>query len=112
MLELDLITELDKKSKALDTSVKQLRKSAYDYAKARHDYRVAIATETLKMRDAGMKVTVISDVVRGMPSIAKLGMDEIVTKAIYEANIESIQAIKLQIRLLDAQLEREFHSGG
>lgn len=111
-MELDLINTLTQKSNALDKAIKQLRKSAYDYAKARHDYRVAIATETLKLRDSGMKVTVISDIVRGLPTIAKLGMDEVIAKGIYEANIESIQGLKLQIRLLDAQIQREWNASG
>lgn len=111
-MELDLINTLNDKSQALDVAIKQLRKSAYDYALARYNYRVAITQETLKLRDAGVKVTIISDTVRGTPSIAKLGMQEIIAKSIYEANQEAIQALKLQIRLLDAQIDREFHSGG
>lgn len=111
-MDYDLINMLTQKSKELDISIKQLRKSAYDYAKARADYRIAIAKETIKLRDEGKKVTVIADVVRGMPSIAELGMQEIIKEGIYKANQESIQAIKLQIRLLDAQIDREWKFSG
>lgn len=108
----NLYNQLMQKSKELDISVKELRTSAYNYAKAYTDYRIAVAEETLILRDKKTPVTVTSDLVRGMPKVAKLKFDEILTEGIYKANQESIQAIKLQIRLLDAQLEREWGIAG
>lgn len=111
-MEFDLVNKIMQKSQELDVAVKQIRQSAYDYAKARHDYRIRIATETMRLKDNGYKVTCISDLVRGNPEVAKLGMQEIITEGVYKANMESIQAIKLQIRLLDAQLTREWGIAG
>jgi hypothetical protein len=111
-MDYDLFNTLQAKSKELDVSVKQLRKSGYDYAQAYTNYRIAVAEETIKLRDKKTPVTITSDLVRGMPSVAKLKAEEIIKEAIYKANQESIQAIKLQIRLLDAQLEREWSIAG
>ena len=111
-MEYDLFNILQQKSKDLDTAVRQLRTSAKNYAQAYYDYRIAVAEETIKEREKGTAVTLISDKVRGMPRVAKLKFNETFQEGIYKANQESIQAIKLQIRLLDAQLEREWSIAG
>lgn len=111
-MEFDLFNTLQQKSKELDTAVRQLRTSAYNYAKAYTEYRIAIAEETIKERDKKTPVTVTSDLVRGLPRVAKLKFEEILQEGIYKANQESIQAIKLQIRLLDAQMQREYPISG
>ena len=48
-MDYDLFNTLQAKSKELDVSVKQLRKSGYDYAQAYTNYRIAVAEETIKL---------------------------------------------------------------
>ena len=111
-MENDLISEIMNRSKQLDISIRQLRKSAEDYATAYTDYRIALAKELISLKEEGYAITLAGDIARGKPSIAKLKFDEITKEAVYKANQEAIQAIKLQIRLLDSQISREWHSGG
>lgn len=108
---IDLINELDARQKQLDIAVKTLRKSGEEYASAYRDYRVALAKELLKLKDDGFAITLAGDIARGKPEIARLKFEEISKEAIYKANQESILALKLQIKLLDNQIAREYGNG-
>lgn len=108
---IDLINELDARQRQLDIAVKTLRKSGEEYASAYRDYRVALAKELLKLKDDGFAITLAGDIARGKPEIARLKFEEISKEAIYKANQESILALKLQIKLLDNQISREYGNG-
>lgn len=105
---MDLQIEINEKLRQLDISVKQLRKSGSNYAKSYTDYRIALSKMLLKLKDEGMAVTLAYDVARGIPEIAKLKFNEISSEAIYIANKESINAIKLEIKILEEQIKREY----
>ncbi|MBQ7139949.1 MAG: hypothetical protein IJO32_00420 [Bacilli bacterium] len=105
---MDLYNELMQKQKELDICIKSLRKTGNDYAEAYTNYRIKLSQELVKLRDEGMPVTIAYDVARGKQEIAKAKFNEISKEAIYKANLESINAIKLQIKILDNQLEKEW----
>ena len=108
---MDIYNDLQHKLKELDISIKALRKTGEEYAKAYADYRVAIASKLITLKDEGIPATLSSDIARGEPNIAKLKYNEICKEAIYKANLESINAIKLSIRVLENQIEREWGNG-
>lgn len=105
---MDLYNELQEKCRLLDNSIRMLRKTGSDYAKAYSDYRVALAKELVKLKDEGYAITLAGDIARGKPDIAHLKFLEISNEAIYKANMESINVLKLQIKVLENQIEREF----
>ena len=109
---MDLTIEIEQKTKELEISIKQLRKSGEAYAKAYTDYRIALATELIKLKDEGYAITLAGDIARGKRSIAELKFKEITTEAVYKANLEAIAATKLQLRLLENQLNREWGNTG
>ena len=105
---MDLYNEIQEKCKLLDNSIKMLRKTGSDYAKAYTEYRVALAKELVKLKDEGYAITLAGDISRGKPEIAHLKFEEISKEAIYKANMESINVLKLQIKVLENQIEREY----
>ena len=107
---MDLINELNNLIKKLDISVKSLRKTGSDYAKAYTDYRVALAKELMILKEEGYAITLAGDIARGKPEIARLKFKEISSEAIYKANKESINAIKLQIKIIQQQINKEYSS--
>ena len=107
---MDLVNELERLNEQLRNSLKQLRSTGTDYAKAYTDYRVALAQELVRLKDEGYAISLAGDIARGKPSIARLKFEEISKEAIYKANQESINVLKLQIRILENQLEREYNS--
>ena len=105
---MELYTELQAKTQQLDKSIKQLRTSGTEYAKAERDYKVLLRQECLKLRDDGMAIGMIDKTCYGIPSVAEARFKRDVAEAVYKANLEAINSIKLQMRLLENQLQREW----
>ena len=105
---MDLLELINRKSNELDIAVKSLRNTGKDYAEAYTNYRMELAKELMRLKEEGYAITLAGDIARGKRDIAMLKFKEISTEAIYKANLESINAIKLQIKLLDAQINREW----
>jgi hypothetical protein len=55
-----------------------------------------------------MPIGLIDKTCYGIPEVAELRFKRDVAEAVWKANQEAIQSIKLQLRLLDAQLAREW----
>ena len=104
----DLYRELQEKTRQLDMSVKQLRTSGTAYAEAERDYKVLLRTECLKLRDDGMAIGMIDKTCYGIPSVAAARFKRDVAETVYKANLEAINSIKLQMRLIEGQLNREW----
>ena len=104
----DLDSELTIKTAALDKCIKQLRQTGTAYAEAERDYKVLLRTEAMKLRDEGMAIGMIDKVIYGIPSVAEKRFQRDIASTIYEANKEAIQSIKLQMRLIDNQIQREW----
>jgi len=106
---MDLYNELQRKIKELDYSIKALRENGTKYAEAERSYKVKLREEALKLRtEKEMPVTLISQIIFGVPSVADLRFKRDVAEAIYRANQEAIQSIKLQMRIIESQLNREY----
>lgn len=105
---MDLYNEIQEKCRLLDNSIKMLRKTGSDYAKAYTDYRVALAKELVKLKDEGYAITLAGDIARGKTEIAHLKFEEISKEAIYKANMESINTLKLEIKIIQEQLNKEW----
>ena len=104
----DLYQELQSKTKQLDVSIKSLRKSGTDYAEKERAYKVLLRTECLKLRDEGMAIGMIDKTCYGIPSVAEARFQRDVAEVIYKANLEAINSIKLQMRLIESQIQREW----
>lgn len=105
---MDLINELMNLTKELDIQVKNLANSGKEYAEAYTKYRVKLAQELVKVRNDGTPVTLCSDLARGNIDVARAKFQEISKEAIYKANLESINAIKLRIKVITNQLDKEY----
>lgn len=105
---MELIQEIGAKSSLLDAAVKQLGVRGKAYAQAERDYKVAMAQKIILEREKGTPVTIISDICKGDTEIARLRFERDCAEVVYKSALEAIQSIKLQIRILDAQIEREW----
>jgi len=105
---MDLYNELSAKCSLLDNSIKMLKVTGREYAKAYTDYRVALAKELLILKNEGYAITLAGDIARGKPEIAHLKFEEISKEAIYKANMESINVLKLEIKIIQEQINKEY----
>lgn len=108
---MDLLNELQQKIKELDISIRSLRTSGSDYAKAERDYKILLRQECLKLRDEGMAIGMIDKTAYGIPSVAEARFHRDVCETMYKANMEEINSIKLQMRLIENQIQREYGTG-
>ncbi len=107
---MNLFNELQQKTKQLEVSIKELRNSGTNYAQAEKDYKVLLRQECLKLRDEGMAIGMIDKTCFGIPSVAEARFKRDVAEAVYKANLEAINSIKLQMRLIENQLSREYNN--
>lgn len=107
---MDLVNELQVKINQLEVSLKELRKSGTNYARAERDYKILLRQECLKLRDEGMAIGMIDKTCYGIPSVAEARFQKDVAQTIYQANLEAINTLKLQLRLIENQISREFGS--
>ena len=105
---MDLYELLQDKLNKLEVTLKNIRRTSKDYAEAYTNYRIELAKELVRLKDSGMAVTLAYDVARGKKEIAKLKYDEICNEAIYKANLEAINSIKLEIRIIQNQIDKEY----
>lgn len=105
---MDLFQTLEQLIRDLDTSVKMLRVTGSDYAQAESNYRMLLSEAILKLEAEGRPVTNLYNIARGQKEIAKAKYEQISKEAIYKANLESIQATKLKIKVIQAQIDKEW----
>lgn len=109
---LSLFNELQQKTKELETSIRLLRRNGTAYAQAEKEYKILLRSECLKLRDEGMAIGMIDKTCFGIPAVAEARFNRDVAEAVYKANQEAIQSIKLQMRLIENQISREYGAAG
>lgn len=108
-MSFDLMNDLQQKDRELTASIKQLRISGSALAEAEKNYKIKLREEALKLRaEKGMAVTLINQIVYGIPEVAELRFKRDIAETVYQANIEAINSTKLQMRLLENQIDREW----
>ncbi len=106
----ELYAELDKVTKQHQWCLKELRKSGSEFAEAERTYNVLKRKWCLKLRDDKMPVGLIEKVYKGIPEVADALFAYRVAEQTYKANMEAVMSTKLQLRLLDNQISREYAS--
>lgn len=105
---MDLYNELQTKIGQLEVSLKKLRTSGTEFAEAEKNYKILLRQECLKLRDEGMAIGMIDKTCYGIPSVAEARFKRDVADTVYKANLEAINTLKLQLRLIENQISREY----
>jgi len=105
---MELYQELQTKTRQLEASIRQLRQNGTAYAQAEMEYKMLLRQECLKLRDEGMAIGMIDKTCYGIPAVAEARFKRDVAETVYKANQEAINSIKLQLRLIENQISREW----
>ena len=105
---MDFVNQIQEKILELHTTIKLLAESGTKKSEAEYNYKIKLTQECQKLRDKGTAVTLIDKLVYGIPEVAKLRADRDVKETMCQVYQEKINAIKLEIRMLDNQLSREW----
>lgn len=107
----DLYGQLDELTDLLMAELETCKTSGCQYAENEAGYRKALRLAILDERQKGTPATLTSDLCRGREDIANLKRLRDCSEAIYKASQEAINVYKLRIRMLDAQITREWNIG-
>ena len=107
---MDYVNQIQELTKRLNTSVVKLRDYGRELAEAEKDYKITLRQEALKLRSDGMAVTLINQIVYGIPEVAQKRFNRDIAETMYKTAQENINSIKWQIRILENQLEREWNT--
>lgn len=105
---MDLVNDLIHLQEKLNASIKALANNGKALAQAEMEYKICLRQEALKLRADGEAVTLINQIVYGIPEVARKRFDRDVAETMYNTAMESINSTKLQIRILQSQIEKEW----
>jgi hypothetical protein len=105
---MELWNYIEEKSKLLDKAIKDLANNGYILAEKERNYKIAVNKKALELREQDIPVTLINQIIYGYEDIAKLRFERDTAQVKYNANLEYINTVKLQIRILENQLSREY----
>lgn len=110
---MELFNDIQELIEKLNTAIKSLAKKGQELAEAEKDYKITLRQEALKLRqEKNMAVTLINQIIYGIPQVAEKRFKRDIAEAMYNTNQEYINTLKLQIRILESQLSREWSSNG
>ena len=112
VFNIDLYEEIQRLMAELTASIRKLRDNGAKLAEAERDYKLTLRQEALRLRAGDMPVTLINNIIYGVPEVAEKRFKRDVAQANYDANKEHINVTKLKLRLLEAQLNREWGAAG
>ena len=107
---LKAINDMNELQKRLNEAIKIMGKTGRAWASAEREYKIALMQETLKEKNKGTAATLIDKIVKGVVADQKFQRDE--AEVLWKTAQENVNSIKLQIRVLDNQIEREWGQSG
>ena len=105
---MELFLELEEKRGLLDKAINELATNGYDLAAKERDYKIAVNKKALELRAEDMPVTLINQVIYGYEEIANLRFERDTAQVKYNTNLEYINAVKLEMKILNEQLNKEW----
>ena len=100
--------EIQERTKKLDQAIEHLAENGRDLAIKEKEYKIALNQKALQLRAEDMPVTLINQVIYGFADISLLRLARDTAQVRYNANQEYINILKLEIRILENQIAREY----
>lgn len=104
----ELVNRLNDLTYKLSQGIKLMGRYGREYAQAEHDYKMELAREAVRLRERDIPVTLIQLRIYGSGDVPDKRFKRDTAQVMYDTSKENINALKLQIRLLEAQIDREW----
>lgn len=104
----ELIRNQRELSERCDSLIKDMAKDGDYFAEAEYNYYLQKTKTAYRLQQEGLSGTMIATVLKGEPEVAVLMRERDIAKARYEATKEAINIVKLQMRMTDSQIGREW----
>ena len=105
---LDLAGTLQIKVQELETAQEESLSAGVALATAERDYKELLTQKSMELKELGYSVSMIDKIVLGIKAVADLRYQRDVAEVIYDARKERINCTKLEIRVLENQISREY----
>ena len=105
---LKAIQQLNDLQLELNNTINLMGIQGYELSEKERDYKIALMQEALRLKDEGMAATLITLVVKGAPEVADARYERDFAQSRYDVSKEKIMALKLNIRVLEQIIEREW----
>ena len=90
----------------MEVALKELGKRGKAFAEAERDYKIALATEILKLREQGKSATLTLNLCYGTKHIADLRFYRDIGETMYKSALEAINVKKLKIRIMENEYDK------
>lgn len=107
----DLILQVQQKISELNSSISRLKTSGTNFAEAEREYRIILRTKMLELKEEKMPVGMMDKVVYGIPEVAEARFKRDIAQVVYDTNKDHINSVKLQLKILNDQIAREWSGG-
>ena len=105
---MELLAELNEKRKLLNQALYESTERGKKLAQAERAYKVANAKFILEQRALGTPATLIKDLAMGDETVSGLRLERDIASVYYENAREAINSYKLEARLIEEQIAREW----
>ena len=105
---MDLFNDIQDLTNKLDVSIKKMVSYGKELAEAESEYKITLRQEALKLRASNTAVILINQIVYGIEEVAKKRLKRDIAETMYKTTQEYINTLKLRIRVLESQLQREW----
>lgn len=104
----ELIIALSRKKAEMNRTLALAKERGFAMAEAERAYKIEKAKFIAKARMDKVPVTLIRDLAQGEINISKLRLERDKAKVLYLNAVEAINIYKLECRLIEAQVNREW----
>jgi hypothetical protein len=104
----DLYVEERQLMSKLDRLIEEYGRCGVEHAKRDREYYALKAAKTLELKEQGMPATVIAQIIKGVDPVAGAREKMLVSETMARATLEAILSTKLQIKIVESQLQREY----
>ena len=104
----DLLTTIEDLNSTLTETITKFYHAGVELAEAESEYSICLRQKALIEKDAGVSVTFIDKFLRGDAEVAEKRKIRDIAEAKRDTLKEKINSLKLQIRVVEAQAQREW----